>query len=99
MWRMDKDRIAPEDLSELEKSILLEVRTVKRFDPDYPVARSLLARRFGKSGKEVQLALSRLHGDFGLIGPLVLDPRNVELTAQGEVLADVLQKDGGSRNQ
>ena len=87
---MQYQQVTPGDLTDLEKSIILELRVMKRVDPAFPVTRSCLSRKVGKQPKEVQAALWRLHKDLHLVGPLVLDPRNIELTQLGEELADQL---------
>jgi hypothetical protein len=81
-------QINPGDLSELERAVILELRWLKRVDPAFPVTRQCLARKVRRGGKEVQAALSHLYENFHLVGPLVLDPRNIELTELGEELAD-----------
>ncbi len=88
---MQHQEVTPEDLTDLEKNILLEVRMVKRVDPTFPVTRLDLSRRLGRQRRDIQAALSHLHEEFHLVGPLVLDPQDVELTAQGEVLAEELR--------
>ena len=81
-------QISPGDLNELERAVILELRWIKQVDPTFPVTRQCLSRKVGRKGKEVQAALSHLYENFHLVGPLVLDPRNIELTELGEELAD-----------
>ena len=92
--QMQYEQVIPGELSSLEKKILLEVRTMKQVDPTFPITKASLARRFGESGREVREALRHLHNSLHLVGPLVLDSQDVELTQLGEEFADQLADDG-----
>lgn len=87
---MQHQEVAPADLSLLEKSIVLELPMTKRVDPTFPVTKAELAHRLHREGGEIVAALFHLHVDSHLVGPLVLDLQNIELTKLGEELAKQL---------
>ena len=84
---MQHQEVTPADLSLLEKSILFELRMMKWGDPTFPVSKAELARRLHWERGEILTALFHLYEDLRLIGPVVLDLENIELTELGEDLA------------
>ena len=84
---MQYEQVIPGQLPNLEKMILLEVRTMKQVAPTLPITRASLAWRFGKRSATFTTVLN-------LVGPLLLDLHDVQLTQLGEELADQLADDG-----
>jgi hypothetical protein len=83
---MQYEQVTTVDLSLLEKSVPFELRMMKRVDPSLPVTKADLAKRLHRQRGEIFEALHYLDEDFRLVGPLVLDLQNIELTELGEEL-------------
>ncbi len=87
---MAEEEVRPEDLTDLEKDIVLWLRMMKSVDPYFPITKLSLARKFGRSRGEIEAAATHLHEDLSLIGPLIYDPQDIQLTEYGEKIADQL---------